>query len=70
MNENKLRQAFKIFDQNGDGAITFDELRMVLGKECNVEFADDYWKQLVQVVDLNGDNEINFHEFIEMMKQE
>ena len=70
MNEGKLKQAFKVFDRNGDGGITFEELRTILGKECNVSFTDEYWKQLVELVDKNGDSEINFEEFIEMMRKD
>ncbi len=40
LNEDKLRQAFKLFDQDGDGEITFTELRNIIGKECNVKFTD------------------------------
>jgi len=39
-----------------------------LGQECNVEFTDKYWKELVGSVDINNDGKINFEEFIEMMK--
>ena len=68
LNDLKLKQAFKLFDQNGDGDITFSELRTILGQECNVEFTDKYWKELVGSVDINNDGKINFEEFIEMMK--
>lgn len=66
--EDKLRQAFRLFDQDGDGSITFEELRNIIGKECNVQFSQQYWKNLVSVVDVNGDGSIDFEEFIKMLK--
>ena len=66
--EEKLRQAFRLFDQDGDGCITFEELRNIIGKECNVQFSQQYWKNLVSVVDINGDGNIDFEEFIKMLK--
>ena len=59
--EAKMKQAFQLFDKDGDGRITFDELRAILGKQCNVAFSDQYWKDMVKVADftrtgfMNGD---------------
>ena len=65
--EAKLKQAFQLFDKDGDGQITFDELRGILGKECNVAFTDQYWKDLVKVADLNGDGFIDYSEFLQLL---
>ena len=43
-------------------------MRNVIGVECNVKFTDEYWKDLVNCVDKNGDKKIDFEEFMEMMK--
>lgn len=65
--EAKLKQAFQLFDKDGDGQITFDELRSILGNECNVAFTDQYWKDLVKVADLNGDGFIDYSEFLQLL---
>lgn len=65
--ETKLKQAFQLFDKDGDGKITFDELRNILGNECNVSFTDQYWKDLVKIADLNDDGYIDYSEFIQLL---
>lgn len=65
--ESKLKEAFQLFDKDGDGQITFDELRNILGNECNVSFTNQYWKDLVKVADLNGDGCIDYDEFIQLL---
>jgi calcium-dependent protein kinase len=65
--ESKLKEAFMLFDKDGDGHITFAELRNILGNECNVSFTNQYWKDLVKVADLNGDGCIDYEEFIQLL---
>ena len=65
--EDKLKQAFQLFDKDNDGQITFDELRNILGNECNVSFTDQYWKDLVKVADINGDGFIDYDEFLQLL---
>jgi len=65
------RAAFRIFDRNCDGKISAEELNSVLKIKSN---GDDNDKQqtaasLVQQVDLNGDNQIDFTEFMKMMRR-
>ncbi|XP_063687844.1 uncharacterized protein LOC134821110 [Bolinopsis microptera] len=59
-------QAFKDFDQNGDGIITVDELPEVL--ECiGLKPSAEEVAQMVSVVDINNDGIIDICEFIRMM---
>ena len=61
--EKNLKQAFDKFDLDGNGEITFDELRQVLGGDEE----DEDIKKLIEAVDKNGDGQINFEEFKDMM---
>ena len=63
----KLTAAFKMFDKDGSGIISADEIREVLGFGGNLDAKaiDDIIKQ----VDENGDGEISFDEFVSMMKK-
>ncbi|XP_047318387.1 calmodulin-like protein 3 [Impatiens glandulifera] len=64
-----IREAFNVFDRNGDGFITVDELRSVLSslglKQGRT--ADDC-RRMISKVDADGDGRVNFSEFKQMMK--
>jgi Ca2+-binding EF-hand superfamily protein len=64
-----LRAAFKMFDKDGSGKIDASEIGALLSGE---EFRDVYTLAQLQAaireVDENGDGEIDFEEFIVMMK--
>lgn len=65
--QEKLHAAFRMFDKDGSGIITADEIREVLcfggANALSVEAVDAIIKQ----VDENGDGEIQFEEFVTMM---
>ena len=68
-NEEDMREAFNVFDQNGDGFITVDELRSVLaslGLKQGRTMED--CKRMIMKVDVDGDGMVNFIEFKEMMR--
>lgn len=61
--------AFAVFDQDGDGRITLEELKQIL-ENGEVEQVMDGCKSedLLREVDQNGDGSIDFEEFMEMMR--
>ncbi|CAG9317475.1 unnamed protein product [Blepharisma stoltei] len=61
----KLEAAFRAFDLDGNGTITADELKGVLGKHH--AYREELWQEIINEVDLNGDGVIDFREFTEMM---
>ena len=63
----EMKLTFNTFDINGDGFITFDELKTVfssLGEEMDV----DNMKNMIQKVDLNHDGKLDFNEFAKLWK--
>ena len=57
--EEELKQAFKVFDKDGDGYISADELKEVmknLGESLSAKEVDDMLKE----ADINGDGKIDF----------
>jgi calcium-dependent protein kinase len=62
--------AFRVFDRNGDGHISQDELKLVL-QDDKVEsvVGQKAIADLLQDLDTNGDGQIDFTEFMEMMKK-
>lgn len=67
--EDDMKEAFDVFDQNGDGFISVDELRSVL-VSLGVKqgrTAEDC-KRMIMKVDVDGDGRVNYKEFRQMMK--
>ncbi|XP_068665347.1 calmodulin-like protein 3 [Aristolochia californica] len=67
--EEDMREAFNVFDQNGDGFITVEELRSVLaslGLKQGRTVED--CKRMIRKVDVDGDGMVNFKEFKQMMR--
>ena len=64
LQEDKLRDAFKLFDEDKSGKISKSEISKVLKfKKSGTEMT-----KLFEKYDLNGDGEIDFEEFLNMMK--
>nr|KAF6269243.1 calcium binding protein 5 [Pipistrellus kuhlii] len=65
----ELRDAFKEFDANGDGAITLAELRRALQRLLGEELSPRELAQVVREADVNGDGTVDFEEFVKMMSR-
>ena len=63
LNKEKLEATFKMFDKDGSGSISSDEIKSVLGKSVDMKVLED----MIKEVDTNGDGEISMIEFKEMM---
>lgn len=64
--EEEMLEAFKVFDSDGNGMISADELKQImfnLGEKLTQEEVDD----MVKEADIDGDGEINYEEFVNMM---
>lgn len=64
--EDEIREAFTVFDVDGNGFISRSELRHVmmnLGEKMTEEECDS----LVEEADIDGDGQINYEEFCLMM---
>ncbi|KAL4429783.1 hypothetical protein ABPG74_004420 [Tetrahymena malaccensis] len=64
--EEKLRKAFSLFDKDGDGYITQQEIQNVLG--VGMDFDSETWTKIVAEVDENGDGQVSFEEFKKIMQ--
>mmetsp|Transcript_40526 Transcript_40526/g.35961 ORF Transcript_40526/g.35961 Transcript_40526/m.35961 type:complete len:149 (+) Transcript_40526:87-533(+) len=67
LKEEKLFMAFKMFDKDGNGFITPQELKEVLGSHLS-DKDQKIFEDLIKDVDQNGDGLIDYDEFISMMR--
>ncbi|KAK2071519.1 hypothetical protein P8C59_005935 [Phyllachora maydis] len=70
--EQELRNAFNVFDKDGSGTISAEELRLVLKTlktpgEKDVD--DDEINDMIKQADVNGDGTIDFEEFRKIMTE-
>ena len=66
MKQEKLLDAFKLFDFDNDGKISKSEVISVL-KGLNIN--DNNLKESIHLFDINGDNELDYKEFCNMMNK-
>ncbi|KAL8516964.1 hypothetical protein ACS0TY_015274 [Phlomoides rotata] len=67
--EADLSEAFKVFDEDGDGYISARELQKVLGKLGLQEGSEmDRVQLMISSVDQNHDGRVDFFEFKDMMR--
>ena len=68
--DNILLFAFKYFDKDGSGEITFDEIEQVFKKSIpDKSKVHESLKRIMNEVDINGDGKITFIEFCRVMKR-
>lgn len=61
--EEELREAFRVFDRDGDGFISREELSLVMNN-LGEKLSDDDVEDMIREADLDGDGKINYQEFV------
>lgn len=65
-----MRAAFQMFDTDNSGKIDAKEVRQLLeGDDYKSHISSDKIHQIIKEVDINGDGEIDFEEFLQMMRK-
>ena len=64
--EEEIREAFRVFDKEGNGFISEAELRTVT-TNLGLKLTDEELEEMVREADLDGDGEVSYEEFLIMM---
>ncbi|KAL3859433.1 hypothetical protein ACJMK2_009654 [Sinanodonta woodiana] len=62
----ELKEAFSLFDKDGDGSITTDELGTVM-RNLGQFPSEEELKQMLKEIDIDGDGTFSFEEFVQVM---
>ena len=64
--EEELKEAFKVFDKDGNGFISAAELRHVM-TNLGEKLTDEEVDEMIREADVDGDGQVNYDEFVKMM---
>ena len=62
---NQLIEMFEVFDRDGDGLLSKDEIKNVFNS-INEEINDEILEEFIKEADLDNDGKINFKEFVNL----
>jgi len=66
--EEEIREAFKVFDRDGNGYITAAELRHVM-TSIGEKLSDSEVDEMIREADKDNDGRIDYSEFVSLMFQ-
>nr|AEO16867.1 B-GECO1 [synthetic construct] len=64
--EEEIREAFRVFDKDGNGYIGAAELRHVM-TNLGEKLTDEEVDEMIREADIDGDGQVNYEEFVQMM---
>ena len=64
----EIKKAFKLFDDDNTGKITFKNLKRV-AKELGEKITDEELQEMIDEADRDGDGEVSEEDFIRIMKK-
>ncbi|KAK3603071.1 hypothetical protein CHS0354_015766 [Potamilus streckersoni] len=64
--EASLREAFQMFDEDGNGFISAAELKQVM-TNLGEKLTDEEVDQMIREADTDGDGQVNYEEFLAVM---
>ena len=69
LSKDRLRKAFQLFDKDNSGSITIKELREIFQffQTAGADMDDAYIDKVIAQVDADGNGDVTFNEFCEMM---
>ncbi|XP_033018426.1 uncharacterized protein LOC117054078 [Lacerta agilis] len=66
--EEEIREAFRVFDKDGNGYISTAELRHVM-TNLGEKLTDEEVDEMIKEADVDGDGRVNYEEFVRVMME-
>ncbi|XP_057354111.1 calmodulin-like [Manis pentadactyla] len=63
-----LQEAFRVFDVDGNGYISVDELKQVMAK-LGEELSQEVLEAMIHEADVDQDGQVNYEEFVRILSQ-
>jgi len=63
----EIKEAFKVFDKDGNGYISAAELRHIM-TNLGEKLTDEEVDEMIREADVDGDGQINYDEFVDMVR--
>lgn len=63
----ELKEAFALFDYNGTGSITKEELRVIIMSLLASDFSEEELLRILEEADADGSGSVDFGEFVSLM---
>ncbi|XP_039269510.1 neo-calmodulin [Styela clava] len=64
--EEEIKEAFRVFDKDGNGYISGAELRHVMNN-LGEKLTEEEITEMIREADMDGDSQVNYEEFVKMM---
>uniref|UniRef100_A0A8C3S858 EF-hand domain-containing protein n=1 Tax=Chelydra serpentina TaxID=8475 RepID=A0A8C3S858_CHESE len=64
--EEEIREAFRVFDEDGNGYVSAAELRHVM-TSLGEKLTDEEVDEMIEEADADSDGQVNYEEFVRMM---
>ncbi|NXE81032.1 CETN1 protein, partial [Cochlearius cochlearius] len=64
--EKEILEAFKVFDCDGTGKISFENLKVV-AREVGEDITDEELQEMIDEADVDGDGEVDEQEFVRIL---
>ncbi|XP_009638995.1 caltractin [Egretta garzetta] len=64
--EKEILEAFKVFDCDGTGKISFEDLKVV-AREVGEDITDEELQEMIDEADVDGDGEVDEQEFLRIL---
>ena len=65
--EKNLKAAFDLFDSDGNGQISIEELKEIFGRGQASDKDEKIWQEIMESADQDNDNQISYSEFAQTM---